>query len=216
MIDCPNGDVRDLLPDYLHERLEPSRRRMVDQHLAECAACRDELALLRDLRGAMRRAPKVDVAAIAAAIPPYRAPVRHRWAGSGRAAAAIAAIAVGGTVIAVLGRTSRSSSVPVSPIAVAPTIQPPVTGPQGPKGSQTAERAAPPARPPALARVAPAPARMRTPQGQELAMAGGAITDLSDGELAALLDDIETLDALPSTEVEGTEPLTPSVGGERR
>jgi anti-sigma factor RsiW len=68
MSDCPNGDVRDLLPDYLHDRLTLADRRAVDVHLAACAACRDELALLRDLRGTMRRAPAVDVDAIAAAI----------------------------------------------------------------------------------------------------------------------------------------------------
>ena len=43
---------------------------------------------------------------------------------------------------------------------------------------------------------------------RELAMAGGTITDLSDGELSALVDGIESLDAVPSTEVEGEEPMS--------
>ena len=40
MIDCPNGDVRDALPDYLHDRLDTARRRQVESHLAGCDACR--------------------------------------------------------------------------------------------------------------------------------------------------------------------------------
>jgi hypothetical protein len=44
-------------------------------------------------------------------------------------------------------------------------------------------------------------------RGEELAMGGGAIADLSDGELSALLGDLESLDALPSTDVESAESL---------
>ena len=47
-------------------------------------------------------------------------------------------------------------------------------------------------------------------------MGGGTITDLSDGELSALLQDIESLDALPSTEVEVSEPGLPLAHGGRR
>jgi hypothetical protein len=42
---------------------------------------------------------------------------------------------------------------------------------------------------------------------RELAV-GGAIGELSDGELSMLLDGIETLDILPSAEVENTLPVT--------
>ena len=84
MTDCPNGDVRDALPDYLNDRLDSGRRREVESHLAGCAACRAELSLLRTLRATVQRAPAVDVEAIAASIPRYRAPVRRTWATSGR------------------------------------------------------------------------------------------------------------------------------------
>ena len=43
---------------------------------------------------------------------------------------------------------------------------------------------------------------------RELALAGGSIGDLSDGELSALVEDLESLDAVPSAEVEGTQPLS--------
>src|SRR5512140_1830353 len=73
MNDCPNADVRDLLPD----RLDEAARAMVESHLEGCADCRAELALLRDVRASLRRAPALNVAAIAAAIPAYHAPVRR-------------------------------------------------------------------------------------------------------------------------------------------
>jgi hypothetical protein len=46
------------------------------------------------------------------------------------------------------------------------------------------------------------------PVERELAVAGAAINELSDGELASLVADLETLDAVPSTEVETGESLT--------
>jgi len=171
MIDCPNGDVRDVLPDYVNDRLDAHRRAEVERHLAACDLCRDEVSLLRGLRATIRRAPTVDVDAIAAAIPPYRAPVRRGWTTGWRAAAAIAAIAVGGTSIALL----RDD---------APTARDAVPGP-----------------------VVQAPGQIAPPPSPELVMAGGSISDLSDGELSTLVDGIESLDALPMTEVDGTQPL---------
>ena len=107
MTDCPNGEVRDLLPDLLHDRLAPAVRREVEAHVRDCADCQAELALLRAMRSSLRRAPAVDVAAIAAAIPPYRAAARRTW-GGWRAAAAIAMLAAGGTSVAVLQRGATS------------------------------------------------------------------------------------------------------------
>jgi hypothetical protein len=100
MTDCPNADIRDLLPDLLHGRLENGDRATVEAHLRDCADCRTELELLRGLRGAAP-APRVDVSAIASAIPAYRA---HRsWASPGwRIAAAIVFLAVGGSSVATL------------------------------------------------------------------------------------------------------------------
>ena len=60
MNDCPNGDLRDLLPDFLHDRLNAADRAVVEAHLAGCDDCREELELLRNLRGTLRRAPAVD------------------------------------------------------------------------------------------------------------------------------------------------------------
>jgi anti-sigma factor RsiW len=202
MTDCPNGDVRDALPDYLTDRLDPTRRRAVEAHLASCAVCREELSVLRALRATMHRAPAVDVGAIAASIPPYRAPVRRGWATRARVAAAIVLVAVGGTSIAVLrARTAVSPVAPVQPMAVAPS--PPAPSPDtelpGPVRPSTPEPVA------AVARPAAGAASTR-----ELAIGGGSIADLSDQELSALVEGIESLDGVPSPEVEAPEPvLTP-------
>src|SRR4029079_3088314 len=48
MTDCPNAEMRDRLPDLLHERLETSVRAAVMAHVDECDDCRAEIALLRE------------------------------------------------------------------------------------------------------------------------------------------------------------------------
>jgi anti-sigma factor RsiW len=200
MIDCPNGDVRDALPDYLNDRLGTARRREVELHLAACDACRDELSLLRALRVTMHRAPSVDVEAIASAIPPYRAPARRGWQTSWRVAAAVVAIAVGGTSIALLREGAPASRSDLTrPVAVAPTPvaapAPVAVAPQAPE-----PRASEPA--------APVPTPGAGVAARELAIAGGSISDLSDRELSALVEGIESLDGLPSAEVESADPLS--------
>ena len=47
MNDCQNAEMRDQLPDLLHERLAATERAVVMAHLDGCVDCRDELALLR-------------------------------------------------------------------------------------------------------------------------------------------------------------------------
>src|SRR4051812_14999429 len=118
MTDCPNGDVRDLLPDLLHDRLAPDVRREVEAHVAGCEDCRAELALLGAMRSTLRRAPAVDVATIAAAIPPYRAPMRRSWA-RWQAAAAVLLLAGGTSIVMVESRTPAPVPVGDSAVAVA-------------------------------------------------------------------------------------------------
>jgi anti-sigma factor RsiW len=198
MTECLNGDVRDALPDYINDRLDAARRRAVESHLAECATCREELSLLRGLRAAMRRAPDVDVARISAAVAPYRAPVRRGPATSWRVAAAISALAVGGASIALLrGHAPVSQGTDVA-AAIAPTPSgdsAPVVSPAATPDNRDAEPAAPSQMPPASVST------------RELAIAGGSISDLSDRELTALVEGIESLDGVPSAEVEAPAPV---------
>lgn len=119
MTDCPNGDIRDLLPDLLHGRLDAGERAEVESHLRGCAECRVELELLRGMRSALRRAPAVNVERIVAEIPPYRAPVQRRPArswGGWRIAAAVTLLAAGGTSVIVARNGDRKPAT----LAVAP------------------------------------------------------------------------------------------------
>ena len=119
MTDCPNGDIRDLLPDLLHGRLGAASRAQVEAHLHECEDCRDELELLRSMRSALRRGPVVNVDRIVAEVPAYRAPIHQRPAlsrGVWRTAAAITLLAVGGTSVVV----ARSGDRQPTTLAVAP------------------------------------------------------------------------------------------------
>ena len=216
MNDCPNADVRDLLPDLIHGRLDPSTRAMVESHLRGCADCQAELALLRDLHASLRRAPALDVTAISAAIPAYRAPARRSWVGW-RAAAAITLVAAGGSSLLVMRRTisPRPDSLLVAAAPVSPAPASPVAAQTAPVSVAPAvpeSRSAPVARTPRVAAVTGAPQETAEPaRGRELAMGGGSLTDLSDRELASLLKEIETLDALPSTDVESPSlsPIAP-------
>jgi anti-sigma factor RsiW len=210
MIDCPNGDIRDLLPDLLHGRLDADDRARVERHVATCEACTEELALLGDLRSTIRRAPAVDVAAIAAAIPAYRAPARTRTWGSWRAAAAVAAIAVGGTSIALLGRESeRAGSAP--PVAIATDVESVAVAPAAPKVVRESASAAGPGEVAVATKSTNVPAAPAVAAPVALAMTGRAIGDLSDHELSTLLDEIESLDALPSEEVESGSAIDGSI-----
>ena len=116
MTDCPNAEIRDLLPDLLHGRLDADARALVEAHLRDCADCRQELALLRDLRGAAP-SPRVDIQAITAALPVYRA--RRTWASPAwRVAAAILFLAIGGSTVATFMHQSHpADSVQVARLA---------------------------------------------------------------------------------------------------
>lgn len=109
MRDCPNGEMRDRLPELMHNRLEGESLRAVQAHVAGCADCRAELALLEQLRLAPV-APRVEVSRIVAALPRYRAvPAWRRAMGSGqlRAAAAAIVLVLGGYSVIQRGPVGR-------------------------------------------------------------------------------------------------------------
>ena len=191
MIDCPKGEIRDQLPDFVHDQLSPSARADVAEHVADCAACAVELALLRELRGTLRAAPAVNVARIVAALPaPPRSAGRGWMTGTRsrladwRIAAAVAALIVGGGSAAVLGGGRRRADADRERVAQ----QTPATAIAGSSREQV----------------------------QQVATNGLSIdadlTEASVIELEALLDDLESFDGLPSSEPEA--PVTPGVGEE--
>ena len=163
MRDCSNGEVRDRLPELMHNRLAGEALVVVRAHVADCADCRAELALLEQLRTAVV-APRPDTGRIVAMLPKYRAlPVWRRAMQSAqlRAAAAVVLL-VGGYAVVTRG---GEAPVPATPAAV--------TQPAG---------------------------------TSELAI-GDSFHDLTDSDLAAMVEEIGQLEAVTAEPAD--EPLLP-------
>ena len=125
MSDCPNVEIRELLPEYLSGTLSARRRTEVDAHVGNCADCADELALLRLVREAYAEmTPAVNVGAIVAALPRQAArPARRSWRRGPalQIAAAISFIALGGISLAV-ARSFFDENTAVAPDTVVAVI----------------------------------------------------------------------------------------------
>lgn len=225
--DGADDGVRDLLPALLHGRLAGAERVRVEAHVAACATCATELALLRDVRGAVTAgAPRLDLAAVAAAVraatvpadrsepvapagtpravvpPSVTAPSRWRVGSRFRAVVTTALVAVGaGTVWLARG---VPNAVPAAGTAVTAAGRATPVAPT--LGTPAAARAA---------AVPPVPVADRPSAPAVLAAAepglGARFDDLSDAELQQVIAAVEGADrALPSAE---PDPAAPDVGG---
>jgi hypothetical protein len=197
MRDCENVDVRERLPELLHERLVGAERERVLAHLDECADCAAELALLRSARAVVvANGPRIDAASIARAVQlqlaatrtengviPIARPTERRrplWSSTPlRAAAAVVLMAMGAGGVLVARRDGTSVSASRDTVALAaPTPS-----------------AAVPATAVATAPV-PTPPRVDGAPGSAL---GATFADLTDDELAAVLEAIDGTDgSLPA------------------
>jgi hypothetical protein len=213
MNDCPNAEIRDQLPDLLHDRLDVSLRAAVMAHVDACVDCRAELELLRGVRGLLvARTPRVDINYVVNALPkpsaathalPSRLTPRRRVWSDWRIAAAVTVLAVGGGSFALL-RQGVNPSTADTVLAQASSIGSANTS------SRDSVTAAAPSR---VADASAAPsgstsvARGTTTSADE--QAGLATTarlaDLNERQLQALLDQIDQLQAVPITE---PEPVT--------
>jgi anti-sigma factor RsiW len=209
--------MRDALPDLLHERLDATQRLIVVAHVEHCVDCREELALLRLVRGSLAApAPRVDVAAIVRALPaapstrsitlPRRRPAWADW----RIAAAAAVIIAGGSSVAVYNarpgigvnasasvqRAQTSTHDSAMPNAAASTMIP--------VSAEAGSSAAIPVS--ASATVASLDEQAATSD------IGGdnRLSDLDEQQLQALLGEIQSLRAVPPTE---PEPVRMRIGG---
>src|SRR6478672_7741100 len=231
MSDCSNAEVRDLLPDLMHDRLAAHTRARVVAHVDGCADCRSELELLRSLRGSLDRAtPHVDVNRIVAALPTAASvrPSQHRRAwrvlSDWRIAAAVTFVVAGGTSLAVIHDMRDSASDSASAPAVrqvsnaASETTAGVPGPTVRSPAPNATTAAVPSRPRPES-TSPAPVRQGSAQSvastdepkdeQSAGLANNRIGDLNAKQLKSLLNAIEHMDATPITE---PEPVTLRVG----
>lgn len=202
MTDCTRGEMRDLLPDLLHERLDATTRAEVTRHVASCAECQAELELLRSMRSALAPAQRVDARRIAAAVTASRGATAEplvRALGAPRAAPARRRIAwriAAAFVVAALGLTTwmlahRSTSEPALVVA---------NGPQHADSVPAAPHvvALEPSTPRHPNAVTTSPAsRMLASRG--LVMDGG-VTDLSDGDVRVLLQSLDSLTAIPDAD----------------
>ena len=195
MTDCPNGLMRDLLPEYAHGVLGAEDAARVAEHLAACAACRVELALLARVQDAIAMGvPRMDVAAIAAALPkapptvsvmPRRWVSRHVWQ---YAAAAGLVLVVGGGIV--WRRTPDADTTRVAdPSQVAAVAA--VAAAAGAESAQSA-------------------ALVRSEDGITF---GGGLSDLSLNDLQSLLGQMDSVRTLPSSDPESMTPVIMNEGG---
>jgi hypothetical protein len=211
MNDCPNAEIRDQLPDLLHDRLDVSMRAAVMAHVDECVDCRSELELLRGVHGMLTaQTPRVDINYVVNALP-KRAPQalrvvprRRAWS-DWRIAAAVTVLAIGGGSFAVLRQSGTTSSVTAPPlVSQANPASVDSTNGGTTRAADTVVRVADNAR-----QTQATPTDVSMSGDEQTASAGLATTarlaDLNERQLQALLDQIDQLQAVPITE---PEPVT--------
>jgi hypothetical protein len=200
MNDCQNAEMRDQLPDLLHERMDAAVRATVTAHVAACADCRDELELLRVARGTLVKAtPRVDLNFIIEAIPNAaprtltpkiaRRAVWTDW----RVAAAGVLMVAGASSYSLLGRHGG--------VAVHDSL-----------GAQVAAVAAEPSSAQSQVADSAAIVRSSTPRpeavvaegspeaGESSGLGASRLADLDEKQLKALLTEIDQLQPTPITE----------------
>ena len=121
MSDCPDSEMRDLLPELLHDRLPADQRARVEAHVATCAPCRAEKEIIAGMRAAIVT-PRIDSARVAAAVSPYRSPPRRIAQSSAWRIAAAVVLLVGGGLL-----WSSSPRPPIADTMVANTMTAPTT-----------------------------------------------------------------------------------------
>ena len=175
MSDCANVEMRELLPELVHDRLDAATHARVTAHLAACSECRAELELLQTARQALRPILPVDKRAIVAALPHPRRDHVTRPVGTRRVwqiAAAITVIALGGlsltTVrqlggpdVALIDSARNGGDTGAQPESVVAVVDTPVAAP-----------------------------------GQA-GIADVGVTDLADEDLEALIGELDKLEAAP-------------------
>lgn len=205
MTECMNAEVRDALPDLLHSRLGDLDRATMKAHVESCADCRAELALMERVRACAPLAPPIDVARIVSMLPApvpsaeqqlaHAAPIRQPsrmpllWK-----LAAAAALIVGGTL------TFSRTRAPVAGTSVATVASAPSAAREVPVPSVTPD--------PAPAQVAIAnpvvSATVKTVVASSttgLSLTGG-VQDLTDAQLEALVNNVDSVEGLPAAEPE--------------
>ena len=181
---CTNSEIQELLPDLEHGRLTAVARQNVEKHLAGCESCREDLRIIRVVKGAALFEPSIDVDRVVRQIPPYRMPALPREAPPRTrvvqwlVAATVGAVLIGGGAMLKSRQTSpgdaRFAGIDSGPALIMPeTVPSPRLGVALPEVRHT----------PALSLAAD-------------------VQELSDGNIQQLMDEMDNFDALPNTEPE--------------
>lgn len=191
MTDCPNGEIRDLLPDLVHARLDAAERDRVKEHVAGCAACTAEVALLERIRASAGRGALVNVGRVVSALP------RDGRAGSNWTRSAGLRIAAG--LVVVLGIASwlqRSRGDEISRSADHVAVVAPET-------ASTSEQVVVPAVSESARAV-----RTRAPVVASRQVSLDAdLAELSDSELQSLLRALDSFEAVTRVEPATQDPI---------
>jgi anti-sigma factor RsiW len=191
--DCVNAEVRDALPDLLHGRLSELDTATMKAHVESCPDCRAELEIMRQVQASAIIAPRMNAAAIAAAIPPYagadvvrHAPSRERIFSHPltlRIAVATALVAIGGWALSNVRGTDDVRQTATSGSGIG-TVR---------------ENAAPVASPSAIE-----PSEASTTATGETQVASLSLVEttagLSDADLEKLMAELDGMESVPSAE----------------
>ena len=183
-------DIKEMLPDLLHGKLDADARAQVEAHVASCESCAEELEVLRTVKSAAVFIPAIDVDRVVRQIAPYRAivparevPARSRAVAWLVAASLVLVVAGGGSVLLQQRRTEGQIRSTYDPGIPAPEQGKDSLGPVVVRGGV-----------PLQSRV-----NIEPPRTHALALAAG-VDGLSDKNLRQLMNDMNSFDALPATE----------------
>ena len=202
MVEMTHEQVRDLLPDVLHARIGDRERALVESHLRSCAECASEMRVLQMVKSAPSFAPMIDAVKVSSAILPYGGVTAERPAARPRAwqlAVLVAAVAL--IAVTLIPRGNQPN---------VPTVNTPATVAVAPGATTLPVSSA--RVPESISASAVEPTRVASGR-KELQVAVG-LDDLSDGNIAQLVRELEGLDGLPSAEPEHLGVSDPNNGGE--
>jgi hypothetical protein len=196
MNDCPDGEIRDLLPDLVHERLDAAELDRLKAHITGCADCTAEIALLARIRASAEgRAPVVDVNRVVSSLPRAgRSSTRWSRNAGVRLAAGLVVLLASASWLRQASRSDESQSTVDQPVVVAqgPTVQ----------GAESAQAVT----------SSPRAIRARTAtaaSGRQISI-DDDLTDLSDRELESLLGALDSFDGVMRVEPASLEPILES------
>ena len=204
MAECFDTEMREQLPELAANSLAPADSTRVEAHVATCAACTEELEILRAVRAAQIPVPFMNVSRIVRALPPAPVPVREELPWYRRASLQMAAalLLVAGGLISVRQAGNRMGEPSARVAATAPAAvqdqaveTQPVASPAPAVAVQAEQKGI-------VAAAAPA---------TDIALVAG-LDEMTTAELTALLKDVDGLSAVPVAEPEQFSPVTTDAG----